>query len=211
VEVLTIPGPLGRLDARRHGDASDPPVILLHPHPQFGGTMGSRLVHDLAVGLSSQGWQAFRFDYRGVGRSEGLYGQGIGETEDATAVFDAVSQRTAQVPAVVGYSFGGGVACRLATMRKPSRLVLVATPLRITESLLRPLEDAPRAQGPAFVVAGDEDGFVKPEESRQLAQAFQPPADLEILAGAAHFLEPSQNPRAVASVVRALGEGHSSR
>lgn len=168
--------------------------------------MGSRLVYDLAVALGDAGHNAVRFDFRGVGRSEGAYAQGQGESEDAAAVFDAVQAEAGRPPAVVGYSFGGAVACRLATARDPRHLVLVATPLRLTESLLVPADDAPRAKAPASLIVGDHDGFVTVAEARTLADAFRPPARLTVLPGAAHFLEPSHNARAVAAVIDALAE-----
>lgn len=200
-------GPAGRLDARLHGPAGGAAVLLLHPHPQFGGTMGSRLVYDLAIGLAEAGFRAVRFDFRGVGRSDGSYDGGEGEARDALAVFDSLVRGTGQSPSVVGYSFGAGVACRLATLRTPRRLVLVGCPLRLRGSALDPLDDAPRvhaAEPPVHVVVGDWDDFVTPDEARQLADAFQPPAKLTVLPGAGHFLEPTHNQRGVDAVRAAL-------
>ena len=90
-ESRFIAGPAGPLDSRWHGPAGGPPIVLLHPHPLGGGTMGSRLVYDLAAALGDAGFRAVRFDFRGVGRSEGTYGEGVGEVEDALAVFDALA------------------------------------------------------------------------------------------------------------------------
>lgn len=204
MEARWIQGPAGRLDSRWHGPPTGPTALLLHPHPLWGGTMGSRLVYDLAQGLAVRGWRAVRFDFRGAGRSEGLYSQGVGEAEDAAALFDLIVAETGRAPAVVGYSFGGAVACRLATTRAPSRLVLVGTPLRITESILVPEEDAPRVRAPTHLVVGDHDGFVPVEDAKRLAAAFRPSAGLTVVAGAGHFLEPSRNADAVAAVVAAL-------
>src|SRR5688572_22598728 len=120
VESRFIPGPAGPLDSRWHGPADGRPVVILHPHPSFGGTMGSRLVYDLAVGLAADGWRAIRFDFRGVGRSAGTYGDGPGEVEDALAVLGLAESDSAGAgvrPALVGYSFGAAVACKAATRR----------------------------------------------------------------------------------------------
>ncbi|MEK6986303.1 MAG: alpha/beta fold hydrolase [Candidatus Thermoplasmatota archaeon] len=197
-------GPVGRLDARLHGPTDGVPVLLCHPHPLFGGTMGSRLVYDLAVGLALAGYRAVRFDYRGVGRSDGSYGRGDGEVADALALFDAVAAETGQVPAVVGYSFGGGVACRLATLRTPARLIVIAAPSPLTQSTLVPTSDAPNVRCPVALLYGDRDELAPPEQASAVAAAFRPPAKLTMLEGAAHFLEPSHNPRAVAAVLEAL-------
>lgn len=201
-----LPGPAGRLDSRWHGPRGGPPLVLLHPHPLFGGTMGSRLVYDLAVGLAQDGWRVVRFDFRGVGRSEGAYGDGPGEADDAAAVASAVAAETGQDPVLVGYSFGGAAACRAA--RSPSlrvrRLVLVATPVDVLGSALDPLGDAPHARAPAHLVVGDQDQYVSVEQARALAAAFRPPAGLTVLPAAGHFLEPSDNPRVLAAVRSAL-------
>ena len=197
-------GPAGRLDARLHGPEDGQPVLICHPHPLFGGSMGSRMVYDLAVALGKAEFRAVRFDYRGVGRSDGTYGNGDGEAADAMALFDALTRETGKTPIVVGYSFGGGVACRLAAQHKPSRLVLVATPSRLTQSTLVPAADAPKVRCPVALVYGDRDELAPPPQARELAAAFRPPARLTMLDGAAHFLEPSHNPRAVAAVLEAL-------
>lgn len=204
MESKFFAGPLGPLDARLHGPVGGAAVLVLHPHPRLGGSMGSRLVYDVAVALGEAGFRAVRFDFRGVGRSAGVYGRGVGEVEDALAVFDALAAEAGRAPAVVGYSFGGAVACRLAALRRPERVVLVGCPLRLRGTSLDPLADAPSVRAPAHVVIGDRDEFVSPAEAAAFARAFAPPATLAVLAGAGHFLEPSQNPRAVAAVLAAL-------
>ncbi|HLF16911.1 MAG TPA: alpha/beta fold hydrolase, partial [Candidatus Thermoplasmatota archaeon] len=151
--------------------------------------MATALVHDLAEALADAGWRAARFDYRGVGRSAGEYGQGEGEAADAAAVADALAEESGRPPTLVGYSFGGAVACRLAATHAVSRLVLVATPLLLPKARLRPAEDARRVSAPAHLVIGDRDPFVPPGEARRLAAAFRPPAGLDVVPGAGHFLD----------------------
>lgn len=200
-----IPGPAGRLDSRWHGPADGPPLVLLHPHPLAGGTMGSRLVYDLAVGLAADGWRVVRFDFRGVGRSEGAYGDGLGEAEDAATVVGLVADERGREPVLVGYSFGGAVALRAAAAGVPvHRLVLVATPVDVLGSALAPMDDAPQARVPAHLVVGDRDPYVSVDEARSLAARFRPPAGLAVLPAAGHFLEPSDNPRVLAAVRAAL-------
>lgn len=206
VEPRFIAGPAGRLDSRWHGAATRlrTPVLVLHPHPLFGGTMGSRLVHDLTLGLAEDGHRVVRFDFRGIGRSEGGYAMGLGEAEDAAAVWDALRADSGRDPAVVGYSFGGGVAVRLATLRPVPRVVTVGTQPRVYQSALAPIDDAPRVAGAAHLVVGDRDEYVSVAETEELAQRFRPRAGVTVVPGAAHFLEPSRNADAVAAVRAAL-------
>ena len=80
-------GPEGRLEGRYHPQkAKDAPIaIVLHPHPQFGGTMNNRVVYNLHYAFHKMGFTVLRFNFRGVGRSQGEYDQGIGELSDAAS------------------------------------------------------------------------------------------------------------------------------
>lgn len=169
--------------------------------------MGSRLVYDLAVGLAADGWRVVRFDFRGVGRSEGGYGDGVGEAEDVAAVASFVERETGREPVLVGYSFGGAAACKAARSVPVRKLVLVAIPVDVLGSALRPLDDAPHVRARAHIVVGDQDPYVSVEQARALAASFHPPAGLTVLPAAAHFLEPSDNPRVLAAVRSALAAG----
>lgn len=204
-----IQGPAGPLDSRWHGPWDGRPVVILHPHPAFGGTMGSRLVYDLAVGLAADGWRAIRFDFRGVGRSAGAYGGGLGEVDDALAVLGLVEWEGTERkhrPVLVGYSFGGAVAVHAAARRPVERLVTVAMPADVLGSSLDPAAAAPRVRSPARLVVGDRDPYVSVEQAEAVAKRFSPPARLTVLPAAGHFLEPADNPRVLGAVRAALAD-----
>ena len=83
-------GPEGRLEGRYHPqkDRDAPIAIVLHPHPQFGGTMNNKVVYNLHYAFYNLGFTVMRFNFRGVGRSQGEYDQGIGELSDAASALD---------------------------------------------------------------------------------------------------------------------------
>ena len=106
--------------------------MVCHPHPQFGGTLDNKVVQTMARAFLQLGWASVRFNFRGIGRSEGAWGGGSGEIEDALAVVRATRELVefAALPwAMAGFSFGGYVAAtvadQLAPADKPLRLVLV--------------------------------------------------------------------------------------
>ena len=88
-EVM-FPGPDGRLEGRYHHSkqANAPVVLLLHPHPLHGGTMNNRVTHALFQRFQGLGFSTLRFNFRGVGRSQGRYDGGIGEISDAASALD---------------------------------------------------------------------------------------------------------------------------
>ena len=125
-----VPGPAGALEV-----AIDLPAgavtplgtaLICHPNPTQGGTMDNKVVQTLARAFIQLGWRAVRFNFRGIGKSEGAWDEGRGEVDDALAVLAAV--RAPGEPLILsGFSFGGYVASRAAlSLAQPAqRLVLV--------------------------------------------------------------------------------------
>ena len=93
-------------------------AVVAHPHPLFGGTMDNKVVQTLARACAAAGWDCLRFNFRGVGASEGVYDEGRGETEDVLAL---VAQLAADRPLVLaGFSFGAFVTCQAVQALWPS-------------------------------------------------------------------------------------------
>lgn len=115
--------PQGQLGGAEHGT-----VVLAHPHPLFGGTMDNKVVQTLARAFVQSGWRAVRFNFRGVGASEGTYDHGTGELQDLLAV---VQHAAPMGPlALAGFSFGAFVTSHALTAlaeRNPEKVVLVGT------------------------------------------------------------------------------------
>ena len=129
-----IAGPAGRIECAidRPTEAARGFAVVCHPHPQFGGTLDNKVVQMVARTFLQLGWVSVRFNFRGIGRSEGTWDEGRGEVDDAHAVVAEVRGRSefAGLPwALAGFSFGGYVAAtvadRLPEGDKPRRLVLV--------------------------------------------------------------------------------------
>jgi uncharacterized protein len=130
-EKLFVQGAAGRIEVARDAPAgvSRGTALITHPHPLFGGTMDNKVVQTLARAFVQSGYTALRFNFRGVGASEGAHDEGRGEAEDA---FEVVQQLAPSGPlCLAGFSFGAFVAThvleRLRAHRDVQRIVLVGT------------------------------------------------------------------------------------
>lgn len=127
---LFVPGPAGKLQAIVDEPAGEAPkifAVLCHLHPLHGGTMTNKIIHILARTCNECGVPSVRFNYRGVGESEGAYDEGRGETDDAMAIIEWCRERWPSSKLwLAGVSFGGGVALRAALRTPVSRLIMVA-------------------------------------------------------------------------------------
>ena len=129
-EKRLVPGPAGQIevaiDLPADGAAPIGTALICHPNTTQGGTMDNKVVQTLARAFIQLGWRAVRFNFRGIGKSEGGWDEGRGEVDDALAVLDAV-RTPGEALILAGFSFGGYVASRAAQrVSEPAqRLVLV--------------------------------------------------------------------------------------
>lgn len=199
---MFLNGPAGRLSIRHHGSDGGRPVLVLHPHPKYGGTKGTRLIYRLCKALADAGFHATRFDFRGAGDSEGAFDGGRGETEDALFVWDHLEKTHGEPPIVIGFSFGGGVAVRVAGKRPAPALVGIAPPAHVRDSDLDPVREAGFVTCPAHIIVGSDDELVAPADAHAVAEALGAPCtELE---GADHFLTPTHHDRCIDAVMSAL-------
>lgn len=126
-------GPAGRIEGRYHhsNDKTAPIAVMLHPHPLHGGTMNNKVVYSLYQLFAKRGFSVLRFNYRGVGRSQGNYDRGEGELADAAAALDWIQAYNPNSNGVwiAGFSFGAWIGMQLL-MRRPeiSGFISVAPP-----------------------------------------------------------------------------------
>ncbi len=180
----SIDGPAGRIEALVSEPESAPAVaVLCHPHPQHGGTMNNKVVHTLARTLAGKGFATIRFNFRGVGESEGSYADGRGEVEDARAIIDHARQHWPGLPVWLGgFSFGAMVAIVAAADQDIAGLVSVAPPvdrLDIAEIA------QPRCRW--LILIGDEDELVDVDTVVEWVNQLDPGPQLRVLEGVDHF------------------------
>lgn len=181
-----IDGPVGQLQAilELPGDGvAAGNVVVLHPHPQHGGTMHNKVAHTLARAFVRLGYAALRFNFRGTQLSEGEYDEGIGEIDDAEAAMDWMRRRDPAVPFwVAGFSFGAAIAVKVAAGANVDGLVSVAPAITRFASGL-----ATQPQCPWLVVQGDKDELVDIEETIEWINGLEPGPELLVVSGAEHF------------------------
>ena len=188
-ERLTLSGPAGAVEALRDNPmlAIDSEVrgvaIIAHPHPLFGGTMENKVVQTMARAFVQCGWSAVRFNFRGVGRSAGVYDEGRGELDDLLAVVAQCAPTGAL--AMAGFSFGSFVASRaigsLKAMRKIEKIVLVGTAASRFEVAALPAE----LHDSALVIHGENDDTVPLIDVLDWARPQNLP--ITVVPGASHF------------------------
>ena len=120
-EVI-INGPEGRIEGRYHHARTPnaPIALLLHPHPQHGGTMNNKIVYNAYHTFARRGFCSLRFNFRGVGRSQGTFDRGEGELSDAASALDWLQSTNPNASTcwIAGYSFGAWIGMQLL-MRRP--------------------------------------------------------------------------------------------
>jgi alpha/beta superfamily hydrolase len=181
-----IAGPAGLLSVAVDTTSDRPArglAVVCHPHPLQGGTLDNKVVTTVSRGLVQCGWRVVRFNFRGVGGSQGAWDEGRGEVDDALAAIAA--HRAAGEPLVLGgFSFGGYVALAAATKlpeaERPRRLVLVAP-----STVHHAAPPAPTAAADTLLIHGEADDVVPLSASLDWARPQAVP--IVVVPGAGHF------------------------
>jgi alpha/beta superfamily hydrolase len=167
-------------------DAHAPGLVICHPHPLYGGDMDNNVVKALAEAFAAAGFAVLRFNFRGVGRSTGHYGEGIGEQGDAKAALAWLSAQPgmdADQLFLAGYSFGARVTLAVAsTDFRACGLIVVAPPV-----LHGDWPSLESSRGPKIFLCGDRDPYAPPEVIRGVVQSLPEPKRLVVFPDTDHF------------------------
>jgi len=161
-------------------------VILCHPHPQYGGDMDSPVITTAAEAASDEGFFTLRFNFRGVGESEGSYGDGVGERKDVEAAIDYLysTQKDSRVPLILlGYSFGAWIGFSASVHDERIKgMVAIAPPLELYDFGF--LKGCKKGK---LVIAGNRDFFCPTTQLEKWYQQLEEPKSLALIQGADHF------------------------
>lgn len=181
----SIDGPAGRLQLLQELPAGEPRAlaVICHPHPLHGGTLNNKIVHQLARSFSQLGAVSVRFNFRGVGDSDGSFDEGRGELDDLFAVTAWAGRRWPGLPLwLAGFSFGGFIAIRAAAELQPQRLVTVAPAVNYFPDANPevPVSDW-------LLIQGRDDEVVPAQAVTAFVDRLDVSPDLVLVEGAGHF------------------------
>ena len=163
-----------------------PAAVVCHPHPLYGGSMFNNVVDAILAAMWQAGYATLRFNFRGVGASEGEHGGGPGEVDDAVAAMAFLLAQPGvrkEGAVMAGYSFGAMVAVSAGYARAEiARIIAVAMPLAMADAHI-----PAGASKPILLVSGDRDSYSPVAGLQALTSKIGAAARLEIIAGADHF------------------------
>lgn len=191
-------GPAGRLEGRFQPAKrkNGPIAIILHPHPQFGGTMNNQVAYQLFYMFAKRGFAVLRFNFRGVGRSQGSFDHGVGELSDAASALDYAQaiNPEARTCWIAGFSFGAWIGMQLL-MRRPEveGFISIAPPANLYDfSFLAPCPSS------GLIVHGDKDAVVPITAVQGLVEKLKTQKGIvieqQVVPGANHFFENTVDP-----------------
>jgi uncharacterized protein len=187
IERLFIPGPAGKLEALLDFDPQAVPrsaALVCHPHPLRGGTMHNKVVFRAAKAALDAGLPALRFNFRGVGQSEGKYAGGVGERDDVRAALEYLQERFPGTRAcIIGFSFGAWVGLGVGEV-DPRVDALIGLALPTSDLDFNYLR---QVRKPKLIVQGTQDQFAPRAELEALFASMPEPKRLQWVEGADHL------------------------
>ena len=205
-------GPDGRIEGmyKKSDNPTAPIILILHPHPEHGGTMNNKTVYTMYHSFANMGFSTLRFNFRGVGNSQGEFSGGEGELADAACALDWLQSQNegAREIWIAGFSFGAWIAMQLL-MRRPevTNFVAVSPPVNMFDfSFLTPCPTG------GLIIQGDSDNIVPVEEVDNLVDKLDSQRNVSIayerFKGVDHFFKGEENQlsKAIESYIGELNE-----
>lgn len=203
-------GPAGRIEAILKEPLM--PVcraaIVCHPHPLFGGTMHNKVVYRIAKAFQDAGFAVLRFNFRGVGSSQGEHDEGHGEQDDLRAAIKFMKEKYPEAEAwVAGFSFGSVVMLRAACSDSSIR-ALVAAGVPVSKYDFREVIGCDK---PKLFVQGESDEFGRAADLERFVAKLSEPKTLKIIEGVGHFFEGrlGELEKAVSDFINSVSTNHS--
>jgi len=167
-------------------------AVVCHPHPLYGGSMYNNVVDAALAAMWRLGWGTLRFNFRGVGASEGEHGGGVGEAADAAAAIKFLTGQPGVQPdgaVLAGYSFGAMAAMTAApSISNLAALTLIALPVQMIDASA--LDKFPH---PIILAAGDRDGYCPARQLEAINRGLGARSQFRIIEGADHFFGGSED------------------
>ena len=188
-EAFDIAGPAGRLEAllMNPEGPSTAAAVLCHAHPLHGGIMHFKVLFRAAKALQAHGAAVLRFNFRGVGRSEGTHDEGRGEQGDAAVAVDEMARRFPGLPIVLGgFSFGSSIAVKVGCGDARVRALLV---MGFPVAMLKDTSFLASCTLPRLFVQGENDDFADGTRIRTLVATLPEPKTLVVIPGSDHFFD----------------------
>ncbi|MHA1746872.1 MAG: alpha/beta hydrolase [Promethearchaeota archaeon] len=186
---LTIPGPAGNIEAQIFDPSSTSTpnpmgIVLCHPHPGYGGTMSFPLIRELFHHMEE--YTTIRFNFRGVGRSEGVSGDGTGEIEDLRSVCELMLHTYPAIKKIllIGYSFGAAISVAMVNQHPAiCGIVAISPPFKMLGEFFQDTA----VTKPKFFIIGSQDDFTPENTFKNAVAEFSPPKTSLIVPGENHF------------------------
>ena len=166
------------------GSGPSPAVVICHPHPQYGGSMNNNVVYAACAALSGESIAWLRFNFRGVGRSDGSFADGVGEQDDVKAALTylgTIPEIDVNRLGLCGYSFGTMVSIPVADRDDRVQALAAVSPFFVAKGLLQ------NYNKPKLFICGDGDGFIDTQTIRKIVGGLPEPKRCEIIPSADHF------------------------
>lgn len=190
IQSLHLEGPAGRLEALLNFGSENPPyaAVITHPHPLFGGTMHNKVVFHAMKALNGFGIPVLRFNFRGVGTSQGEHDGGVGEVEDVRTALEYLKQHFKAAPLIfAGFSFGAATGLRVACPDSDVKAAIsIGTPI-LAEDRRYQYKFLEGCSKPKLFISGDHDQFARAEELKDLVMRIPEPKRLVLIPDADHF------------------------